>query len=240
MQVWLAGELIVRCEHQGLTSLPPQLWLKTTLRTLVLTGNALACLPPDIQLLKELRELHLGHNQLVQLPDEVCLLSQLQQLDVQHNQLTEVPTGLCRCVAHTVSGLQCQCSGWHDFKATQLEFSIVQTTHGWCRMMHGMLQLLLYVRRLVHLSVLNLDGNPLKPALQQLWGTPAAGTSSQQQPALSGRQAVAAATSRVKDRTQAVLQHLLEQQVRCNGNRHHSRVVDTLCIQCNNTVAGSC
>uniref|UniRef100_A0A383V5A4 Uncharacterized protein n=1 Tax=Tetradesmus obliquus TaxID=3088 RepID=A0A383V5A4_TETOB len=160
-KVWLAGELIVRCENQGLTSLPPQLWLKTTLRTLVLTDNALACLPPDIQLLKELRELHLGHNQLAQLPDEICLLSQLQHLDVQHNQLTEVPAGLCR---------------------------------------------------LVHLAVLNLDGNPLCPALQQLWSAPIAVASSQQQPALSGRQAAAAATSRVKDSTQAVLQHLLEQQ----------------------------
>lgn len=95
----------MRCENQGLTSLPPQLWLKTTLRTLVLTGNALACLPPDIQLLKELRELHLGHNQLAQLPDELCLLSQLQHLDVQHNQLTEVPAGLCRWVGSTPNSI---------------------------------------------------------------------------------------------------------------------------------------
>jgi hypothetical protein len=112
-QVWLAGELIVRCEHQELTTLPPQLWLKTTLRTLVLTGNALARLPPDIQQLKELRELHLGNNQLVQLPDEVCSLSQLQQLAVQHNQLTEVPAALCGCVGCAAqplpSSLPCMC-----------------------------------------------------------------------------------------------------------------------------------
>lgn len=99
MQVWLAGEIIVRCEHQGLSTLPPQLWLKAALRKLLLTGNALTCLPQDIQRLKELRELHVGHNQLVQLPEEVCLLSQLQYLDAQHNQLTTVPAALCRCVS---------------------------------------------------------------------------------------------------------------------------------------------
>jgi Leucine-rich repeat (LRR) protein len=132
LQLWLAGELIVRCEHQGLTALPPQLWLKTTLRTLVLTGNALACLPPDIQLLKELRELHLGHNQLVQLPDEVCLLSQLQHLDVQHNQLTEVPAGLCRCVGRALHSCPHQ---WLSRPEQQVAHSNSMTggTGGECR-----------------------------------------------------------------------------------------------------------
>ncbi|KAF6266739.1 hypothetical protein COO60DRAFT_11150 [Scenedesmus sp. NREL 46B-D3] len=104
-KVWLAGEIIVRCEHQGLSTLPPQLWLKAALRKLLLTGNALTCLPQDIQRLKELRELHVGHNQLVQLPEEVCLLSQLQYLDAQHNQLTTVPAALCRLVHLSVLNL---------------------------------------------------------------------------------------------------------------------------------------
>jgi hypothetical protein len=79
------------------------------------------------------------------------------------------------------------------------------------------LHLVLHLRRLVHLTILNLGGNPLNPVLQELWDAPAAGTSRQQQAALSGRQAAAAAASRVKDRTQAVLQHLLEQQVCWTG-----------------------
>jgi hypothetical protein len=82
------------------------------------------------------------------------------------------------------------------------------------RLLH---RVVLLLPRLVHLTILNLDGNPLNPVLQELWDAPAAGSSRQQQTTLSGRQAAAAAASRVKDRTQAVLQHLLEQQVCYTG-----------------------
>jgi hypothetical protein len=93
------------------------------------------------------------------------------------------------------------------------------------------LHLVLHLRRLVHLTILNLNGNPLNPVLQELWETPAAGTSRQQQMPLSGRQAVAAAASRVQDRTQAVLQHLLEQQVCCHW--HSSLLVgETRHVRC--------
>lgn len=95
-QVWLAGELIVRAEHQGITHLPQQLFLKATLRTLVLTGNSLTEIPDDVQLLGQLRELRLGHNKLQQLPQAVCQLQLLETLDVSHNQLQDVPADLCR------------------------------------------------------------------------------------------------------------------------------------------------
>lgn len=104
--MWLAGELIIRCEHQGLTSLPPQLFLKTTVRKLILTGNQLVSLPPELfQQLRELRELGLGHNQLTYLPEEVQLLQNLETLDVQHNQLKLVPASLYKCARLSVIDL---------------------------------------------------------------------------------------------------------------------------------------
>jgi hypothetical protein len=104
--VWLAGELIIRCEHQGLTSLPPQLFLKTTVRKLILTDNHLVSVPPELfQHLKELRELGLGHNQLTYLPEEVQLLQNLETLDVQHNQLKIVPASMYKCARLSVINL---------------------------------------------------------------------------------------------------------------------------------------
>ncbi len=95
IQTWLAGELILRCERQGLTQLPQQLWYKATVRQLILSGNALTSIPSDIGALKELRLLRLEHNLLEQLPEEVACLEHLETLELQHNQLQAVPAGLC-------------------------------------------------------------------------------------------------------------------------------------------------
>lgn len=98
-QAWLAGELIIRAESLGLTSLPHQLLLKSTVRKLILTGNQLDSLPVELfQQLRELRELRLGHNRLTYLPEEVQCLQQLHTLDLQHNQLKLVPASLFKCV----------------------------------------------------------------------------------------------------------------------------------------------
>lgn len=99
MQVWLAGELIIRCERQCLATLPQQLFLKTTVRKLVLTGNQLDSLPVELfQQLRELRELRVGYNRITYLPEEVQQLQPLEVLDLQHNQLKLVPASLYRCV----------------------------------------------------------------------------------------------------------------------------------------------
>lgn len=96
LQAWLSGELILRCERQGLATLPMQLFSKTTVQQLILTGNALKELPPLIRHLQQLRVLKLGHNQLRGLPEELCLLGDLKHLELQGNDLQLVPANLCR------------------------------------------------------------------------------------------------------------------------------------------------
>lgn len=165
----------MRCEHQGITSLPPQLLLKATVRQLILTGNELDSLPPELfSSLRELRQLRVGHNKLRHLPAEVQLLPHLQHLDLQHNQLQDVPAALCKCA---------------------------------------------------RLKVVNLNGNPLRGWLQEVWQQPEgvsaeAGSSSSSS---RGTQEAAALQLQLKANTTALLDHLLQEQVRVLGMVHYGR-----------------
>lgn len=181
--MWLAGELIVHRERQHLTALPPQLFLKTTLRKLVLTGNDLDSLPVEIfQQLKDLRELRAGYNRITYLPEQVHQLPHLEHLDLQHNRLKLVPASLYRCV---------------------------------------------------RLTVLNLNGNPLCSWIRELWPeqpTAAAAVAGGGGSACSGKSvdtvdagsrslpaAYAGKLQQLQANTRALLEHLLQEQVRRAG-----------------------
>lgn len=211
LQVWLAGELIIRCEHQCLSVLPAQLFLKTTVRKLVLTGNQLDSLPVELfQQLRELRELRVGYNRLTYLPEEVQQLQHLETLDLQHNQLKLVPASLYKCL---------------------------------------------------RLKVLNLNGNPLCSWLRELWPEPATaavteaaadeggdgvGVGDVQHGSSAGAvgsrgvsagtvgQESAAVLQQLKANTKALLNHLLQEQVRSplqlREKRKHCAHNDMACL----------
>jgi internalin A len=78
-------------EAAGLTSLPPDLFQNTRLRTLILDRNQLTALPPEIGQLTNLQALSLTLNRLTTLPPEIGLLTNLRILKVNGNLLTALP-----------------------------------------------------------------------------------------------------------------------------------------------------
>jgi len=80
---------------KGLGVVPPWVWERTELETLVLADNGLSDLSDRIGGLKKLRMLDLGHNKLAGLPDALGDLSGLTDFLYLHdNRLTALPQSL--------------------------------------------------------------------------------------------------------------------------------------------------
>ena len=80
---------------QQLGAVPPWVWDRTELQTLVLADNALSELSEGVGALKSLRMLDLGHNKLTQLPEAIGDLDSLTDFLYLHdNALTAVPDTL--------------------------------------------------------------------------------------------------------------------------------------------------
>jgi hypothetical protein len=78
----------------GLTELPKEIGLLTSLQTLHLWGNQLTELPGEIGGLANLQSLCLEYNELTAAPIEIGQLSNLQMLDLGHNRLTTLPSAI--------------------------------------------------------------------------------------------------------------------------------------------------
>ena len=91
------GEHVVRLALRQLSTVPDAVWSKTSLRTLVLTGNCLTSLPAALGGLTALEKLLVGSNQLVALPAEVGQLARLKELRCEANALEDVPPQLALC-----------------------------------------------------------------------------------------------------------------------------------------------
>src|SRR5437867_13269609 len=84
---------------KGLGVVPPWVWERTELETLVLADNGLTDLSDRIGGLKKLRMLDLGHNKLARLPDALGELGGLSDFLYLHdNRLTALPRSLERLV----------------------------------------------------------------------------------------------------------------------------------------------
>lgn len=81
--------------HRGLTAIPMDIFSRTELSKLDLSGNRLTGAPPSqIKQLKNLTELNLSNNSLTGLPAELGQLNKLEILDVSNNRLTGLPMEL--------------------------------------------------------------------------------------------------------------------------------------------------
>ncbi|MFH1077740.1 MAG: leucine-rich repeat domain-containing protein [Patescibacteria group bacterium] len=81
--------------NRGLTSIPMDVFDRTDLEVLILSGNMLTGAPQSqIGQLANLQTLDLSGNTLTGLPAELGKLSRLQTLNVSNNQLTGLPNEL--------------------------------------------------------------------------------------------------------------------------------------------------
>jgi internalin A len=82
---------VLNLSKLGLTSLPREIGLLTSLQRLYLHDNQLTTLPPEIGSLKQLTQLDLSNNRLAELPQEIGLLTELNGLSLDGNQLNTLP-----------------------------------------------------------------------------------------------------------------------------------------------------
>ncbi|HEX4799436.1 MAG TPA: leucine-rich repeat domain-containing protein [Candidatus Paceibacterota bacterium] len=83
--------------NSGLTTVPKNVFDKTDLVSLNLSGNKLTgALPAEVRHLRNLQELNLSNNNFTGIPAEVGQLAQLRILNVSHNNLTGLPHELAQ------------------------------------------------------------------------------------------------------------------------------------------------
>lgn len=93
------GSTILNLQNLELKHLPPEVGQLTTLRELMLEGNALSTLPPEIGQLTALRVLDLSDNQLGVLPPEIGELIALEKLRLAFNELNSLPIEIFQLTA---------------------------------------------------------------------------------------------------------------------------------------------
>jgi len=97
-QVRLLQDWNLKLDGLDLEAIPGALWEKgSKVKELILSRNSITSLPPEISLLSSLRTLKLDCNALTHLPAEVGSLSELQVLDLASNSLEAVPLELGTC-----------------------------------------------------------------------------------------------------------------------------------------------
>ncbi|MCL4272355.1 MAG: leucine-rich repeat domain-containing protein [Anaerolineales bacterium] len=178
-----------------LTTLSDTLGQLTQLTELNLSSNQLTTLPPSLGQLKQLTELDLSNNQLTALPDTLGQLTQLTSLDFSHNQLTSLPVWLLQQSKwqyldisddETSSDELSRLSRSLDFllfgslriqaSGNKVEFKDI---FSWVIQLKELKNLYLCNKQLTdlppslaqleHLEKLDLDKNPLNPALQSAY-----------------------------------------------------------------------
>ncbi len=86
---------VLDLSNRGLTSIPSDVFNRTDLESLDLSGNRLTGAPQaEIRHLQKLKNLDLSDNQLTGLPAELGQLKNLEVLDVSNNRLTGLPLEL--------------------------------------------------------------------------------------------------------------------------------------------------
>ncbi|MCB9419782.1 MAG: GTP-binding protein [Ardenticatenaceae bacterium] len=105
----------------GLTVVPPEIGLLTTLSTLRLQDNQLMAVLPEIGLLMKLERLRLQDNQLTTVPSEIGQLTDLWEIVLGRNELTAIPPEMGQLVR--LRGLYL-----HENQLTTVPPEIIQLT----------------------------------------------------------------------------------------------------------------
>ncbi|NOH03734.1 MAG: hypothetical protein HND47_18110 [Chloroflexi bacterium] len=180
-----------------LTTLPDSLGQLTQLTSLDLSDNQLTALPDSLGQLTQLTELILTSNQLTALPDSLGQLARLQRLDLDGNQLAKLPESLSNISVLRNLILGAPNAGnplgllpdwirkfsnleWINLSECQLKelpvwFKELKNLRYIFAQNNQIIDLPPSLAQLEHLKELNLDKNPLNPALQSAYeqGLPA-------------------------------------------------------------------
>jgi Leucine-rich repeat (LRR) protein len=81
---------VLRIDAPQLTKLPPEIWMLSNLKVLILRTPQFTTLPPDIGKLTQLKNLAVDAPQLTKLPPEIWMLTNLESLGCT-SQLTTLP-----------------------------------------------------------------------------------------------------------------------------------------------------
>ena len=180
-----------------LTTLPDSLGQLTQLQSLTLSNNQLMTLPDSLGQLTQLQSLNLENNQLIELPGTLGRLTQLGILRISGNQLTSLPESfghlsnlhmllfsngdlfnplgeLPDCISKLTNlsflwAHQCQLDSIPDWVGNLTKLNSISLSN------NHIVDLPLSLAQLEHLTNLNLNDNPLNPAVQSAYkqGLPA-------------------------------------------------------------------
>lgn len=174
-----------------LNRLPSSMGQCTQLEYLDIANNPLKELPEFIRLLTKLRTLHVWKTRLTELPSFIGELTQLEFLDISNNQITTLPDSLAALsnltgltLGDTLGGMPlaklpdcirqltnlraidargCELTSLPDWLGELGE--LVRLDFGY----NGLTEIPLSVARLDKLKSVELDGNPLNPALKSAY-----------------------------------------------------------------------
>ena len=175
-----------------LTTLPDSLGQLTQLTELDLSYNKLTSLPPSLGQLAQLTNLNLSSNQLTTLPDSLGQLTQLQTLALDGNSIEKLPDSFNNLKNLEVFTLQYYAIEFPEFirhnknlQGLAVVDSKLKSIPEWIAELSKLKDFLFWgnqltdlpisIAQLEHLTNLNLDNNPLNPALQSAYkqGLPA-------------------------------------------------------------------
>jgi hypothetical protein len=80
--------------RQGITVVPPEIFLFSNLEELTLNHNKLRAIPQKIGCLSALKILSFSHNEIQVLPDEIGDLTKLTHLEFEHNKVQRIPSAI--------------------------------------------------------------------------------------------------------------------------------------------------
>jgi GTPase SAR1 family protein len=174
-----------------LTTLPPSLGQLTQLTSLNLSTNQLTTLPSSLRQLTQLTYLNLSINQLTVLPEFLSNLTQLEELHIWENKITNIPDRFAHLsklkrlwvgavnLGNPIGQIPNWIQNFAELEALGFGKCELKILPDWVGSLKYLTRLFVGSNHLIdlpsslaqleHLKELNLDENPLNPALQSAY-----------------------------------------------------------------------
>jgi internalin A len=150
--------------NKNLTSVPPEVFQLTHLRSLSLHCNSLSSLPPAIGRLTNLQILGLSSNRLTGLPSEIIKLTKLQTLNLSGNYLNALPPTIGKLIC-----LQSLNLSSNQLSSLPLEICKLINLQQLDLSSNRLIQLPLEIHRLIGLQVLRVSNNQISFLFPELF-----------------------------------------------------------------------